>query len=459
MPFDRRLFLGSTAALGAGLAATAASAAGPRPAATAAASRPQTAAPASELGLEANSERDQTQRMQAAIDRLAPTGTPLWLPPGRYRTGALTLRQGTRIEGVAGASVLELSGIGALLSGTETPDVSLSGLVLDGGARPLAGGRSGALVSLIEADRIVLSELTVARSSAFGIALTRCSGVVTGCRVTESGETAIFSLDARGLEISHNHVQLALNNGIQVWRSAPGEDGTLVIANRIERVLAANGGTGQNGNGINVFRAGQVMVSSNRITDCAYTAIRANAASNIQMVSNHCARLGEVALYSEFAFQGALIASNVVDDAAAGISVTNFNEGGRLAVVQGNLIRNLKRREFEPEDKRGEGIAVEADAAVTGNVIENAPTAGIMIGWTHWMREVVASSNVIRNARIGIAVTADPGAGAVMISNNMISGAREGAIRGMQKAVPVGPDLAKSPPSSARVAVVGNVAV
>ena len=33
--------------------------------------------------------------------------------------------------------------------------------------------------------------------------------------------------------------------------------------------------------------------------------------------------------------------------------------GGRLAVVQGNLIRNLKRREFEPEDKRGEGIAVE----------------------------------------------------------------------------------------------------
>ena len=60
--------------------------------------------------------------------------------------------------------------------------------------------------------------------------------------------------------------------------------------------------------------------------------------------------------------------------------MTNFNDGGRLAVVQGNILRNLFRREQEPEDKRGEGITVEADTSVTGNVIENAPTAGIVIG-------------------------------------------------------------------------------
>jgi putative cofactor-binding repeat protein len=52
-------------------------------------------------------------------------------------------------------------------------------------------------------------------------------------------------------------------------------------------------------------------------------------------------RLGEVGLYAEFAFEGAVIANNLVDEGATGISVTNFNEGGRLAVVQGNLIRNL----------------------------------------------------------------------------------------------------------------------
>ena len=79
-----------------------------------------------------------------------------------------------------------------------------------------------------------------------------------------------------------------------------------------------------------------------------------------------------------------MIANNTVDGAALGISVTNFNEGGRLAVVQGNLIRNLKPKRpagTDPDDAAGVGIAVEADAAVTGNVVENAPTAGINVGW------------------------------------------------------------------------------
>src|SRR5205814_1615437 len=84
-------------------------------------------------------------------------------------------------------------------------------------------------------------------------------------------------------------------------------------------------------------------------------------------------------LYAEFGFEGALIASNTVDGAAIGISVTNFNEGGRLAVVQGNLVRNLLPRRpggTDPGDGAGIGIYVEADSAVSGNVVENAPTAG-----------------------------------------------------------------------------------
>ena len=40
-------------------------------------------------------------------------------------------------------------------------------------------------------------------------------------------------------------------------------------------------------------------------------------------------------------FEGAVIADNTVDGAAFGVSVCNFNEGGRIAVVQGNIIRNL----------------------------------------------------------------------------------------------------------------------
>ena len=233
-----------------------------------------------------------------------------------------------------------------------------------------------------------------------------------------------------------------------------------VANNRIARIRADGGGTGENGNGINVFRAGGVLVTGNRITDCAYSAVRGNAASDIQMIANACARLGEVALYAEFGFTGALIANNLVDTAATGISVTNFNDGGRLAIVQGNLVRNLFRREQEPEDKRGEGITVEADTAVTGNVIENAPTAGLVIGWGTYVRQVVATGNLIRSARVGILVSAEAGAGACLLANNMISGAADGGIRAMDAAGrPVGPDLAHADSSDKRLSLTGNLAV
>jgi uncharacterized secreted repeat protein (TIGR03808 family) len=104
--------------------------------------------------------------------------------------------------------------------------------------------------------------------------------------------------------------------------------------------------------------------------------VRGNAASNIQITGNTATELGEVAIYSEFGFEGAVIANNTIDGAALGIVTCNFNEGGRLAVVQGNMIRNLKAKRpigTAPDDAGGVRHRIEADASVTGNVIENAP--------------------------------------------------------------------------------------
>lgn len=138
--------------------------------------------------------------------------------------------------------------------------------------------------------------------------------------------------------------------------------------------------------------------------------------------------------------------------------MTNFNEGGRLAVVQGNLIRNLFRREQESQDKRGEGIGVEADAVVAGNTIENAPTVGIQIGWGPYMRDVAATGNVIRNARVGISITGAKAAGRCLIANNLISAAKEGAIREMQFGEMTGPDLIGETGPSDRIQLSGNLA-
>ena len=284
-------------------------------------------------------------------------------------------------------------------------------------------------------------------------------GVVSGTTVAGAADAAIFSRDARGLTIQNNTVRQAGNNGILVWRTAPGDDGTLVVDNRIEDIAAKRGGSGQYGNAINVFRAGNVIVRGNRISRAAFTAVRGNAASNIQILGNIVTDVGEVALYSEFGFEGAVIANNTVDGAALGISVTNFNQGGRLAVVQGNLIRNLKNKRpagTDPKDGAGIGIAVEADASVNGNVIENAPTAGINLGYGKYLRDVSVVGNVVRQAGFGITVSVADGAGTAVIAGNLIAGTARGAIVGMEFAQPVTGDLIKEPTRFANLQISGN---
>jgi uncharacterized secreted repeat protein (TIGR03808 family) len=157
-----------------------------------------------------------------------------------------------------------------------------------------------------------------------------------------------------------------------------------------------------------------------------------------------------VALYAEFGFEWAVIANNLVDGAAAAISVNNLNVCGRLAVVHGYLVRNLERREFEQVDKRGERIAVEADASVIGNIVENAPTAGILIGWGRYMGDVIVSGNLIRDAGVGISISSDTAAGASLVTGNMISGPRDGAIRAMDQGPVHKPDLAREPVATSR---------
>ena len=415
-----------------------------------------TEGPATALGtLVPDAPYDQTVALQTALEQAAIKGAPLLLGPGRYRIGTLNLIPGAHLAGSA-RTVIEIAATGAGLKGDGAHGVRLERLRIETPAAPREAAARSGRIELRGSRDIVLEDVTIVGGPAHGIALDACSGRVASCRVMGVGAAGIFSIDAKGIEIVGNTVSDCLDNGILVWRSTAGEDGTLVAQNRIERIGAASGGSGQYGNGVNVFRAGAVRVTANRIVDCTYSAVRGNAASNIQIVANSVERIGEVALYAEFGFEGALIAQNIVDGAATGISVTNFNEGGRLAVIQGNLVRNLRRRELEPVDKRGEGIAVEADASVTGNTIEGAPTAGIVIGWGRHMRDVAATGNVVRGSRIGIMITRDPAAGTCLVAQNLISGAQDGAIRLMELGRAVGEDLARAPSRSDRIVVTGN---
>jgi uncharacterized secreted repeat protein (TIGR03808 family) len=320
--------------------------------------------------------------------------------------------------------------------------VSLDGLVLDGGRVPLPTRRG--LVHCLDGYDIRISDCEIVASGGNGIWFENVAGDVSGNIISKTAVTAITSFDAKGLSITRNTIRDTNDNGIEILRTSIGDDGTLVADNRIEDIKAGPGGSGQYGNAINAFRAGNVIVRGNRIKNCDYSAIRGNSASNIQISGNSVSDVREVALYSEFAFEGAVIANNTVDGAALGVSVCNFNEGGRLAVVQGNIIRNLLAKRpigTAPDDDAGIGIYVEADTSVSGNVIENAPSFGIVAGWGKYLRDVAITGNVIRNAFVGIGVSVTSGAGTALVNNNMISATPRGAVVGLDHARPITPDL------------------
>jgi uncharacterized secreted repeat protein (TIGR03808 family) len=415
---------------------------------------------AAQYGVRPNSPDDQTRALQRAINEAAGAQMPLALPPGVYRTGALRLPSGAQLVGVRGASILKFIGGPSLLGSEGASGIGLSGLTLDGAGIKLADRRG--LVHFQNGLDVRVQDCDIVGSGGYGIWFESIAGEVSGNTIRKTANTAFTSFDALGLLIAQNTIQDASDNGIEILRTTIGDDGSIVVNNRIDDIKAGPGGSGQHGNAINAFRAGNVIVSGNRIRNCDYSGVRGNSASNIHITGNSISNVREVALYSEFAFEGAVIANNTVDICAVGVSVANFNEGGRMVTVHGNIIRNiLPKRPIgtAPDDDAGIGIVVEADAAVTGNIVENAPSFGIMAGWGKYLRDVTITGNVLRNAFIGIGVSVVPGAGTALVSNNLISGSRGSAIVGLDHAKTVTADLGKDGASRFAQIVLGLNAV
>jgi uncharacterized secreted repeat protein (TIGR03808 family) len=415
---------------------------------------------ATQYGVRPGSPDDQTKALQRAIDAATRAQVPLALPPGVYRTGMLRLQSGAQLIGVRGATKLVFNGGASMLSGEGASSIGLTNITFDGGGIALPTRRG--LVHCLDGRDIRITDCEITGSGGNAIWFENISGDISGNIIVNTAATAIVSFDARGLLVSRNTITGTNDNGIEILRTAIGDDGTLVVDNRIEDIKAGPGGSGQYGNAINAFRAGNVIVRGNRIKNCDYSAVRGNSASNIQISGNSVSDVREVALYSEFSFEGAVIANNTVDGAALGVSVCNFNEGGRIAVVQGNIIRNLLPKRpigTAPDDDAGVGIYVEADTSVTGNVIENAPSFGIIAGWGKYLRDVVISGNVIRKAFVGVGVSVTSGAGTALVNNNMISETPRGAVVGLDHARPTTSDLSAEGAQRFAQVVVGMNAV
>lgn len=401
------------------------------------------AASAADFGLRPGG-GDQSATFSAMLERASAGNLPVFLPPGDYMLSGVRLPARVRLLGVPGATRLLQSG-GGFFSGRDVEHLSFSGLVFDGAAGWFSD-EARALLDIDGAAHLAIADCTFRNSASSSIKLRRAAGRIERTEIAQAADVGIYSIDAAGLDISGNRVADCGNGGILVHREEPGAGGTRVTGNRVARIRADDGGTGQHGNGINVYQAHEVTVTGNHVSDCAFSAIRSNGGSDVVITSNHCLRSGETALYSEFSFEGAVIGNNIVDGAANGIAVVNFDEGGRLATVTGNIVRNLSA--LGPYQARapgfGCGIAIEADATASGNVIENAPAWGMQLGWGPFLRNIVATGNVIRRAGVGIAVSVVEGSGSAIITDNVIEAAKNGAIVGYRWAEAATGDIAEA---------------
>jgi len=135
-----------------------------------------------------------------------------------------------------------------------------------------------------------------------------------------------------------------------------------------------------------------------------------------------------------------VITDNIVSGCGTGIAVS----AAGVAVSQ-NLI-----------DECAVGISADGSGILSGNFVTTASRYGLKLGSAKGSGHILAQSNLLRDCRIGIGVAAS--GDDIMASLNMITGAKDGAIRAFDGEKIVGPDLARqSAEAYLNLMVAGNV--
>lgn len=376
--------------------------------------------------------------LQQGINVARSNGRPLFIQPGTYTTGDLSIDSsgGTNaavIEAVPGTVIIRYTGGTDFFQIDGISDCVLRGISFDRNNISQSGWASVILVR--HASRTLIENCRIFNSPERGIQFADCgtrqtigtsatdevltsAGQVVGCEIFDC-DTALLATNNVALHIEKNNVHNCSNNGILVWQETPMLDGSSVADNSITYIDAAGGGSGENGNGINVFNANGCNIVNNRIRFCKFSAVRANACSSTIIVNNNIYAMAETAVWAEEtgsgsgeANVGTVISGNIINVCGNGICTTNFSNGGRLMTVTSNVVRNACAA--------GGGIFAEGDTVVNANVIECAQQFGVILGTNEYTRNLIASDNVLRNCAAGVAISSSADAGHVLVTDNII---------------------------------------
>ena len=398
------------------------------------------------LAAKARASEDPVAAATAALWRgcaeAAKRGAAHRLGEGVVTIYSVELPEGAILVGAPGKSTLRNAQGRPAILGRNVAKLEISSIIFDGGGvRPVNPS-----LGLLHFDGVAAFKLhgvTVRDAGGIGISNFRSGGEILGGAFERIGDAGYHSLDGLGVKIGAdgdgNRIAGCGNAGVRIFTSRDWtHDGSLVRGNRISDIGAVGGGTGQNGNGVNIFRAGGVEVNDNVIERCAFSAIRDNGGLDFVARRNICSHLGERAFYAEFDFRNATFEDNRIDGAAAGVSLTNFDRErnvGRGGRVAGNRISGLVDAAPDPEwvanpigNGARVGIEAEGDVEVVGNTVIGPARIGIACGFGAALRNVICEDNEIRGADYGIAFASAPPAGPARIAGNRIVDAKRARI-------------------------------
>lgn len=384
--------------------------------------------------------------LQSAINNARSSAKPLQLLAGIYTTSQISVDtasgSGNPLELFAeqGTATVRLTGAAAyLLNVNNVHDVVIRDINFDGNNQIINGSGVAGLIRFDgpNATDFVISGCNVSNSTKAGIvAVSQARGRITDNRIGNC-LNGIYTVDCQVL-IKDNSLSTMNDNGILVWNSSLGGNGSLVANNTINWVGNTSGGTGQYGNGILVYRAGNVKISENTIFNTKYSAIRLNAASNCHVVNNYCWNLREAAIFIEAPgagenLGGGIISGNNIHTAGLGIAVANsglYGDGitDRCVVSNNNLYNMIDNIIDDPgipaSHTTGRGITVENNSIVTNNVIENTAGAAIGLGVNDAAKSIMATGNLINDCPMGIGYSANGSSSSILVSSNIIRGYR-----------------------------------
>jgi len=259
-------------------------------------------------------------------------------------------------------------------------------------------------------------------------------GVVPSCGATDQTEMLQSAVDA----VAGSGLPLFLPPGTYSTRRLELRSGTHLIGVPGQSILRCRGGGGligiEQAKGIRLESL--VLDGDGKDMGVDGALLAATMVERLQLSNCRFLRSGSGGILVSRC-EDVAITGNIVDKAATGIAVTNAAQYCGRALIQGNRVRNLFFRKVALF--HGTGISIDADAVVKGNIVDNAPGFGILVGRD--LRDVSITDNRIRNTHIGIGIPAEI-AETARVSGNAISSTKDGAIRAMRGPTPIGPDLA-----------------